>query len=129
MSRTVSPSTSRPYGLLRVAQVWGVSRATVYRQRRHDEARHPKRRPGPVGPLPDEELVGVIRALLADSPFHGEGHRKIWARLRFKGVRTAKRRVLRLMREHGLLAPGRVGRPHGPKAHDGTIRTERVDVM
>ena len=129
MSRTVSPSTSRPYGLLRVAQVWGVSRATVYRQRRHDEARHPKRRPGPVGPLPDEELVEVIRALLADSPFHGEGYRKIWARLRFKGVRTAKRRVLRLMRAHGLLAPGRVGRPHGPKAHDGTIRTERVDVM
>jgi transposase InsO family protein len=33
------------------------------------------------------------------------------------------------MREHGLLAPGRVGRPHGPKAHDGTIRTGRVDVM
>ena len=33
------------------------------------------------------------------------------------------------MREHGLLAPGRVGRPRGPKAHDGTIRTERVDVM
>ena len=42
MSRTVSPSTSRPYGLLRVAQVWGISRATGYRQRRHDEARHPK---------------------------------------------------------------------------------------
>jgi putative transposase len=33
------------------------------------------------------------------------------------------------MREHGLLAPIRVGRPHGPKAHDGTIRTERVDAM
>ena len=33
------------------------------------------------------------------------------------------------MRAHGLLAPQRTGRPHGPKAHDGTIRTERVDVM
>ncbi len=33
------------------------------------------------------------------------------------------------MREHGLLAPTRAGRPHGPRAHDGTIRTERVDVM
>jgi hypothetical protein len=30
------------------------------------------------------------------SPFHGEGHRKIWARLRVAGVRTSKRRVLRL---------------------------------
>jgi putative transposase len=44
-------------------------------------------------------------------------------------ARTSKRRVLRLMREHDLLAPGRVGRPHGPKAHDGTIKTERVDEM
>src|SRR3990170_2953279 len=33
------------------------------------------------------------------------------------------------MRAHDLLGPGRVGRPHGPRAHDGTIRTERVDAM
>jgi len=79
--------------------------------------------------MPDEALVEAIRALLAASPFHGEGYRKIWARLRFAGVRTSKRRVLRLTREHGLQAPGRVGRPHGPRAHDGTIRTERVDAM
>ena len=60
--------------------------------------------------MPDAALVEAIRALLAGSPFHGEGYRKIWARLRFAGIRTSKRRVLRLMREHGLLAPGRVGR-------------------
>ena len=128
MSRTVSPSSHRPYGLLRVAQVWSVSRATVYRQCRQD-APPPRRRPGPVGPLPDDDLVAAIRGLLADSPFHGEGYRKIWARLRFAGMRTSKRRVLRLTREHALQAPQRAGRPHGPKAHDGTIRTERVDVM
>ena len=29
MSRAVSPSTSRPYGVLRVARAWGLSRATV----------------------------------------------------------------------------------------------------
>ena len=33
------------------------------------------------------------------------------------------------MREHGLLAHQRTGRPHGPRAHDGTITTERVDLM
>jgi len=33
------------------------------------------------------------------------------------------------MREHGLPAPTRVGHPHGPKAHDGTIITEQPDVM
>jgi putative transposase len=36
---------------------------------------------------------------------------------------------LRLTREHGLQAPHRLGRPRGPRAHDGTIRTERVDEM
>jgi putative transposase len=128
MSRQVSPSMRRPYGLLRVSEVWDVPRATVYRRRRHDEAR-PRRRPGPLGPMPDQALAEAIRELLVMSPFHGEGYRKLWARLRFKGIRTSKRRVLRLTREHGLQAPGRVGRPHGPKAHDGTIRTDRVDEM
>jgi putative transposase len=77
----------------------------------------------------DAQLVEAIRAVLAASPFHGEGHRKVWARLRVGGVRTAKRRVLRLMREHGLLAPSRVGRPRGPRHHDGTIIPDRVDAM
>lgn len=128
MSHEVSPSTSRPYGVLRVTRVWGEPRATVYRHRRCGEP-GPRRRPGPFGPMPDAALVEAIRELLADSPFHGEGHRKVWARLRFAGIRTSKRRVLRLMRAHDLLAPCRVGRRHGPKAHDGTIRTERVDQM
>jgi putative transposase len=128
MSRHVSPSTNRSYGVLQVTRVWGAARATLYRHRRGDEPAA-ERRPGPVGPMPDEALVEAIRALLAAGPFHGEGYRKVWARLRFTGVRTAKRRVLRLMRQHDLLAPGRVGRPHGPRAHDGTIRTTRVDAM
>ena len=127
MSRTVSPSANRAYGVQRVTRVWGALRATVYRHR--CGGLRPRSRPGPVGPMPDDELVEAIRALLAASPFHGEGYRKIWARLRFAGVRTSKRRVLRLTREHSLQAPGRVGRPHGPRAHDGTIRTERVDAM
>ena len=128
MSRQVSPSTNRFYGILRVTRLWDTSRATVYRHRWCDAPR-PRRRPGPVGPMSDAALVEAIRELLTSSPFHGEGYRKIWARLRFAGTRTSKRRALRLMREHDLLAPGRVGRPHGPKAHDGTIRTERVDEM
>jgi len=128
MSREISPSTRRAYGILRVTRLWRWSRATLYRQRRSDPA-HPRRRPGPLGPMADEALVEAIRQVLVASPFHGEGHRKVWARLRCAGIRTSRRRVLRLMRAHDLLAPGRVGRPHGPKAHDGTIRTERVDAM
>jgi transposase InsO family protein len=59
----------------------------------------------------------------------GEGHRKVWARLRHREIRTSKARVLRVMRGAGLLAPTRSGRAHGPAAHDGTIVTERPDVM
>ena len=33
MSRQVSPSTDKVYGLQRVTRFWGVSRATVYRHR------------------------------------------------------------------------------------------------
>ena len=50
--------------------------------------------------MPDEALIDAIRLRLADRPFHGEGYRKIWARLRFAGIRTSKRRVLRLMCPH-----------------------------
>jgi transposase InsO family protein len=79
--------------------------------------------------MPDAALLDAIQAVLAASPFHGEGHRKVWARLRVGGVRTSKRRVLRLMGEHDLLAPSRVGSPRGPRNHDGTIIPEQVDTM
>jgi putative transposase len=128
MSRQVSPSTAQVYGLLRVTRLWGVSRATLYRHR-HRSAEAVRRRPGPQGAMADEGLVAAIRQLLEDSPFHGEGYRKLWARLRFAGIRTSRRRVLRLMRENRLLAHQRAGRPHGSRAHDGTIITEQVDVM
>ena len=97
MSRQVSPSASQVYGLQRVTRIWGVSRATIYRQRRPLAAGE-RKRPGPRGAMSDRNLTAAVRQLLADSPFHGEGYRKLWARLRFAGVRTSRRRVLRLMK-------------------------------
>ena len=104
MTRTTSPGSGIPYGLARVCRVWRTARAMVYRHCSPAPADPPRRR-GPSGPMPDAALVEAIRTVLSGSPFHGEGHRKVWARLRIAGVRTSKRRVLRLMREHGLLAP------------------------
>jgi len=46
-----------------------------------------------------------------------------------KGIRTSRRRVLRLMREHNLLAPSRTGPPRGPRNHDGTIIPETIDTL
>ena len=128
MSRKVSPVSGRPHGLAAVCRAWRLARSTVYRHREPPRAAAP-RRPGPVGPMPDADLLGVIRAVLAASPFHGEGHRKVRARLRLAGVRTSRRRVLRLMRENDLLAPSRTGPPRGPRSHDGTIIPETVDTM
>ena len=127
-------ATRRRYGLQRVCRIWHVARSTVYAQRQALRpgpacTATPPRRRGPLGPCTDALLVAQIRRILAASPFHGEGYRKVWAKLRFAGLRTSKERVRRLMRQHGLQVPQRVGHPHGPKAHDGTIVTEQPDVM
>ena len=128
MSQAASPSGGRPYGLALVCRVWRAARSTVYRHRAPSLPASPRRR-GPVGAMPDAALLEAIRGVLAASPFHGEGHRKVWARLRHGGVRTSKRRVLRLMGEHDLLAPSRAGSPRGPRSHDGTIIPATVDAM
>ena len=130
MSRACSVSTHRQYGLQRGCQVWGLARSTVYAQRQSLAAapKTPGRR-GPLGPCTDEALVVQIREVLSTSPFHGEGHRKVWAQLRYGGLRTSMERVRRLMRQYDLQAPGRTGHPHGPKAHDGTIITATPDRM
>ena len=41
MSRTLSPSSGRPYGLARVCRVWRAARASVYR---HLSSSGPNRR-------------------------------------------------------------------------------------
>jgi putative transposase len=128
MSQTSSPSIARCYGLARVARVWNVSRASVYRSRKETQPNTPPRRPGPVGACSDAELADHIRQQVAASRLHGEGYRKLWARLRFAGVRASARRVRRVMRENGLLAPHRVGRNQA-KPHDGTIVTDKVNEM
>lgn len=130
MSQACSISVRRIYGLARVCRVLEVARSTVYaRRERAVQARLPGR-PGPkLGIVADDMLLEAIRAVLAASLFHGEGYRKVWARLRARDVRVDRDRVRRLMGRAGLLVPQRTGSPHGPKAHDGTITTDRPDEM
>ena len=128
MSRATSPASGRPYGLAAVCRVWRLARSGVYRHLAPPPDTTPKRR-GPTGAMSDDDLTAAIRAVLAASPFHGQGHRKVWARLRCAGTRTSLRRDLRLMRQNDLLAPGRVGSPRGPRNHDGTIIPETVNTM
>ena len=129
MSGAQSISTRRAYGVQRVCRVWHCARSSVYARRQATPSPAPCRRRGPGGAAPDDVLVAHVRRVLEASPFHGEGYRKVWAKLRVEGRRTSKERVRRLMREHDLQAPQRAGHAHGPKAHDGTITTEAPDVM
>jgi putative transposase len=128
MSQALSPSAGGAYGLARTCRLFRVARSTVYLRRETSRRRRTPRSRGPRSRWDDATLLRHVREVLGESGWHGEGYRKAWARLRRRGVRVSPRRVLRVMRAAGLLAPTRVGRPHGPKAHDGTIVPDRPDV-
>lgn len=131
MSHATSPSAHRPYGVVRVCEEWGVARSTFYHHHPPHAAGPPAApaKRGPKTAYTDEVLTAHIRQVLTPSPVLGEGHRKVWARLRAQGIRTSKPRVLRLMRQAHLLAPSRASRVVGPRVHDGTITTERPNQM
>ncbi len=144
----VSVGTGRRYPVTLVSVMWRVPRSTVYAQRsaRRGDARmcaetgdrgrgkgsrtlpRGKKR-GPKTAVDDATLLRAIRAVLAASPFHTEGHRKVRVRLRPLGMHVGKQRVLRLMRQHRLLAPHRRRHVRGDRAHPGTIITARPNEL
>ena len=90
MRGAVSPGTGHRYPLTMICAVLRVPRSTVY----------VAIAPGPVAPVirakrgpktavSDGELVEAIRAVLAVTPFHGEGYRKVRARLAHRGSPSA----------------------------------------
>ena len=136
MSAAISPSTNQLYGVQRVCVAWEVARSSYYawctEQNRSEVAREPlggAKKRGPVPAVSDKDLVAAIRHDLERSPLTGEGHRKVWARLRVvDAIRVARKRVLRLMREQRLLSPHRPRTPTA-EAHPGTITTDAPNVM
>ncbi len=129
MRGRVSPRTGQPYPLTMLCAVSRVPRSSVYAATGPRSTPETPGKRGPKTEIPDAELVVEIRAILAATPFHGEGYRKVRARLAHRGVAVGGKRVLRLMRDAHLLAPRRLGPPNGNPAHDGTIITERPDEM
>lgn len=129
MSQTTSSETGKSYGVERVCHIWEQARSSFYHRTRQGIAVSSPKRRGPPPSISDEALLELIRADLATTPFTGEGHRKVWARLRVRdGVRVARKRVLRLMRENHLLSPYR-SRSKPPKEHDGKIITLAPNLM
>lgn len=128
MSRAISPSAQRPYGVARVCAEWGIARSTFYAQR--VERSEPPQRRGPKTPHSDTEVITAMRAVIAASPFTGEGHRKVRRLLgQQHGIRIGRPRCLRLMRAAGLQPAPIARRTLGPRSHDGRITTDRPDEM
>jgi putative transposase len=87
LSATISLTSAKTYGVERVCTIWEQPRSSFYAWRRSNnidsaEPATPAQKRGPKTELSDTELLGKIQADLARSPFQGEGHRKVWARLR-----------------------------------------------
>ena len=126
MSAATSPGTGLAYGLQRVCAAWGFARSSFYAMKSRQQAtaeRPPAKRRGPKPSISDEALLVAIEADLEASPWEGEGHRKVWARLRVcRGIRVSRKRVLRVMRENNLLSPHRCRR-RGGNPHVGEIIT------
>jgi HTH-like domain len=133
MARAISPGAGRRYGVTRVCQVWDLPRSSFYAARRPradtTAPAAPARRRGPKPAVSDEALLAAIRSDLTRSPWTGEGHRKVWARLRvIDGIRVARKRVLRIMGEHSLLSPHRA-RTRTDEPHDRKIITTAPNMM
>jgi putative transposase len=135
MSASISPATGKRYGVELVCHIGGFPRSTYYANRvgtgdptpTPAQNTRPKKR-GPATPIPDDELLQWIREDLKASPWKGEGHRKVHARLRRHRCRVGHNRVLRIMRENNLLSPHRC-RCTNDGAHDGTIITEKPNEL
>ena len=81
----------RSYGLERVCRVLDFPRSTIYAQQARESAKVVSLRPLRRGPKPkmaDADLLAANHADLDASPFNGECHRKVWARLRIPGSYT-----------------------------------------
>ena len=123
MSQTISPSTGKLYGLKRVCELWAIARSSFYSKKKKSTDKR-----GPKPQIQEDKLLGMIQDDIKRSPFKGEGHRKIHARLKRKGAKVGRNRVLNVMGGNQLLSPNR--RPYrAPNPHDGKIITDAPNIM
>jgi transposase InsO family protein len=133
MAKATSPASGQPYGIRRVCQVWDVPRSSFYAAQapapESAVTAAPPARRGTKPAITDEALLAAIKRDLETSPWTGEGHRKVWARLRVRdAIRVSRKRLLRVMRENALLSPHRSSRKSEDR-HDRKITTPAPNIM
>jgi putative transposase len=80
--------------------------------------------------LGDQIAAAMPRAAAQGGDLAGaDGLPLLTARLRLRGICTSRKRVLRPMREHGLLAPTPKVRRRSRRLHDGRITTDTPDEL
>lgn len=84
------------------------------------------RRRGKKPILSDAQVLEAIHQAIAESPFVSEGYIKIWIRMKRKGLVASRGRILRIMRDNGLLSPYRHDKATVKvRQHNGKIIQER----
>lgn len=109
-----------------ILRVVGCSSGNWYGKKAADP---PKKR-GPRPFLTDEEVLAAVREAIEESPFVSEGYIKVWVRMRRKGKKASKDRVLRIMRENNLLSPYRHDKATvRVRKHEGKIVQGKPDLL
>lgn len=125
MSEKISPETKLRYGIQMVCKAWRFPRSSFY----HEQKAKVKCPQGKKPLVQDQELLEAIHECIKESPFLGEGHRKIHAQLkRTKAIFTGRNRVLKIMKSNHLLSPYR-SKQGVSKPHDGRITTDKPNDM
>ena len=132
LSSLISETTGKPFPIKTLCAVLGVPRSSFYYFKRSlsnppkPKPKADRKKPGPKPALDDHALLAAIRNTIAASPFHSEGYRKIHARLKRAGLKASKHRVLRIMRQVGLLStPRKLAKQ--PKTHEETIMPDSIN--
>ena len=133
LSQEKSETTGQCFPLELLCDLLGVPRSSFYEHRRRWRAEAggavvPGKKPGPKPHVDDQELLQAIVTVILETPFITEGVKKVYARLRYRGIKAARHRVNRLMRENGLLSPQRAAKTE-ENTHDGTIIPETINQL
>lgn len=122
----INPKTSTTYPMTLVLLVSNYSSAAWYGGKTTSSDKIKK---GPKPFLDDDQALEAIKVEITKSRFHSEGYIKLSKRLKKSGVIVAKNRVNVIMRENQLLSAQRPVKQGARRKHDGTIITQKPNVL
>lgn len=126
LSILINPRTSTTYPMTMVLLVADYSSASWYGIKVASASTTKK---GPKPFLDDAQALEAIKEEIANSRFHSEGYIKLTKRMKKKGKIVAKNRVNTLLRNNQLLSAQRPVKQGARRKHDGTIITQKPNVL